>query len=140
LKFNLRPTISRPVCLGVRRPSGTRNQFFFQIFPSITSCHRLPGNTLPPIFDCCKHDWRGKLPSNSLCLQSYCLAMVGHIVAHSVVITSARCICHNIFRNTLHSSWIWNMPLPIMLSCALARLIYYAANVCIYCILYKSAH
>jgi hypothetical protein len=28
-EVNLRPTISRPVCPGVRRPSGTRDQFFF---------------------------------------------------------------------------------------------------------------
>jgi hypothetical protein len=28
-EVNLRPTVSRPVCPGVRRPSRTRDQFFF---------------------------------------------------------------------------------------------------------------
>jgi hypothetical protein len=28
-EINLRPTISPPMCLGVRHPSGTRHQFFF---------------------------------------------------------------------------------------------------------------
>jgi hypothetical protein len=29
VEVNLRPTVSRPVCPGVRRPFGTRDQFFF---------------------------------------------------------------------------------------------------------------
>jgi hypothetical protein len=29
VEVNLRPTVSRPVCLCVRRPFGTRDQFFF---------------------------------------------------------------------------------------------------------------
>jgi hypothetical protein len=29
VEVNLRPTVTRPVCLGARRPSGTRDQFFF---------------------------------------------------------------------------------------------------------------
>jgi hypothetical protein len=29
VEVNLRPTVSRPMCPGVRRPSGTHDQFFF---------------------------------------------------------------------------------------------------------------
>jgi hypothetical protein len=35
VEVNLRPTVSRPVCLGVRRPSWTCDQFFFLLEISI---------------------------------------------------------------------------------------------------------
>jgi hypothetical protein len=35
VEINLRPTVSRPVCPGVGRPSGTRDQFFFLLEISI---------------------------------------------------------------------------------------------------------
>jgi hypothetical protein len=42
VKANAPPTVSRPVCLGVRRPSETRDQFFFIIeisFRQLRVCH-----------------------------------------------------------------------------------------------------
>jgi hypothetical protein len=42
VEFNLRPTVSRPVCLGVRRPSGTHDQFFFLLeisFKQLRVCY-----------------------------------------------------------------------------------------------------
>jgi hypothetical protein len=39
VEVNLRPTVSRPVCPGVRRPSGTRDQFFFLLEISFRQLH-----------------------------------------------------------------------------------------------------
>jgi hypothetical protein len=39
VEVNLRPTVSRPVCLDVRRPSGTRDQFFFLFGISFRQLH-----------------------------------------------------------------------------------------------------
>jgi hypothetical protein len=42
---NLRPTVSRPVCPGVRRPSGTCDQFFFLLeisFTQLRVCNFVP--------------------------------------------------------------------------------------------------
>jgi hypothetical protein len=55
VEINLWPTVSRPVCLGVRRPSGTREQFFFLLeisFRQLRVCYFVApsltrGRTLP---------------------------------------------------------------------------------------------
>jgi hypothetical protein len=42
VEVNLRPTVSRPVCLGVWHPSGTRDQFFFLLeisFRQLRGCY-----------------------------------------------------------------------------------------------------
>jgi hypothetical protein len=39
VEVNLWPTVSRPVCLGVRRPSGTFDQFFFLLEISFGQLH-----------------------------------------------------------------------------------------------------
>jgi hypothetical protein len=42
VEVNLRPTVSRPVSLGVRHPSGTRDQFFFLLeisFSQLRVCY-----------------------------------------------------------------------------------------------------
>jgi hypothetical protein len=42
VEVNLRPTVSRPVCLGVRHPSWTRDQFFFLLeifFTQLRVCY-----------------------------------------------------------------------------------------------------
>jgi hypothetical protein len=42
VEVNLRLTVSRPVCPGVRHPSGTRDQFFFllgMIFRQLRVCY-----------------------------------------------------------------------------------------------------
>jgi hypothetical protein len=44
VEVNLPPTLSRPVCLGVRHPSGTRDQFFFLLeifFTQLQVCYRV---------------------------------------------------------------------------------------------------
>jgi hypothetical protein len=40
VEVNLRPTVNRPVCLGVRRASGTCDKFFFHLEISIRQLRR----------------------------------------------------------------------------------------------------
>jgi hypothetical protein len=46
VEVNLRPTVSRPVCLGVGHPSWTSDQFFFLL--EISFRHLLPCYFLAP--------------------------------------------------------------------------------------------
>jgi hypothetical protein len=53
VRVTLRPTVSRPVRLGVRHPSGTRDQFFFLLeifFRQLRACYFVaPSLTRRPI-------------------------------------------------------------------------------------------
>jgi hypothetical protein len=70
---NLRPTVSRPVCLGARHPSGTSDQFFFLLeisFRQVRLCYFVApsltrGRVCNLLYNCF---WA--LPEKSLLVQS----------------------------------------------------------------------
>jgi hypothetical protein len=74
VEVTLRPKVSRPVCLGVRRPSGTRNQFYFSLeifFRQLQVCNFVApsltrGQALP------EQSFLGRSPSELWAL-FYCL-------------------------------------------------------------------
>jgi hypothetical protein len=69
VEVNLQPTVSRPVCLGVRHPSGIRDQFFFLLeisFRQLRVCYFVaPSLTRGRVCNLL-YNWLWVLPEQSL--------------------------------------------------------------------------
>jgi hypothetical protein len=74
VEVNLRPTVSRPVCLGVRRSPGTREQFFFLFeifFRQFGVCYfAAPSLTRGRVCNLL-YNWFWALPKQSLLVSKY---------------------------------------------------------------------
>jgi hypothetical protein len=112
VEVNLRPTVSRPVCLGFRRLSGTRNQFFFLleisfrqlqlcyfVAPSLTRGRVCKGSGSGLHYDFITSRWGPyrKHLQLLLCYKHGLLPSISHCTVICLVVVQQWLMYHNLF-------------------------------------------
>jgi hypothetical protein len=120
VEVNLRPTVSRPVCLGVRHPSGTRDQFFFLLgisFRQLRLYFVVPSLTRKRVCNFL-YNWFWALPEQSLLGRSpaeltailYCLIWDSPNLSEKVRVTLQLTVSQSVCLGVEPPTWRTRSP------------------------------